>query len=349
MTADLATAWSGQIEWCDKNGAPFTARVLDAAWRDWQAGGALHAALPAWDGDARADAVPLRVAGALHALVLDGRDPVLAALYPPQRSEFDAEAGPIAVRSALARFPAHVAEYLSRPPQTNEIGRSAVLLGGFATVAARTGLPLSICEIGASAGLNMLWNRFRYELGDMRWGDAAGAVVIRAEWQGEALALPERIEVTARSGCDRNPIDLRSPDAALRLTSYVWPEHTERLDRLRAAIPLARAHGVVPETMDAADFVAREFAAPRAGVATVLYHSIVWQYLEPATRDAIRTTLREAGERATPAAPIAHLSFEIPQSGGWPRLTLRQWPGGAREVLAVAHPHGAAVRWGAPA
>jgi hypothetical protein len=345
----LATAWSAQIAWCDRNGAPFTARVLEAAWQDWLADGALRELMPKWDGDARADAVPLRVAGALHALVLDGRDPALAALYPPQRTAFDPVAGPPAVRAAIARFPAHVADYLIRPPQTNEIGRSAALLGAFATVAARTGLPLALCEIGASAGLNLLWDRYRYELGDLRWGTAESPVQIRADWSGNPPTLPARIPVAARCGCDLAPIDLRAPGAALRLTSYVWPEQADRLARLRAAIALATAHGTTPERVDAADFVAREFAAPRPGVASVLYHSIVWQYLGEPTRAAIRDTLRRAGERATPDAPIARIAFEIPRAARGAQLVLRLWPGGHREVLAEAHPHGNVVHWGAPA
>jgi hypothetical protein len=347
LSTDLATAWAAQIAWCDNNGAAFTARVLDAAWQDWLDRGTLYELMPSWSGDARADAVPLRVSGALHAVVLEGLDPALAALYPPQVETFDPVAGPAAVRQALTRFRARVADTLTRPPQTNEIGRSAVLLGGFATIAARTGLPLALCEIGASAGLNMLWDRYRYELGTSRWGDAASPVLIRAGWDGDAPALPASIAVESRRGCDLNPIDLREPGAALRLTSYVWPEHADRLQRLRAAIPLAVAHGVVAERIDAAGFVAREFAAPRRGATTVLYHSIVWQYLSAATRTAIRATLHDAGARATPEAPIAHLAFEIREPKTPPRLTLRCWPGGERHVLADAHPHGNFVHWGA--
>ena len=345
MSIDLAATWSGQIAWCDENGAPFTARVLEAAWSDWLAGGALRELLPDWPGDARADAVALRVAGALHALALEGVDRALAALYPPRSATFDPVEGPPAVRNALLRFRDRVADYLQRPPQTNEIGRSATLLGGFAIIAARTGLPLALREIGASAGLNTLWDRYRYDLRAARWGDPASPVLIRAEWQGEAPVLPPRIAVSSRRACDVTPIDLRRSGAATRLMSYVWPDHPERLARLRVAITLGAVAGVAIEQMDAADFTARELSEPRNGAATVLYHSIVWQYLPAPTRVAIRQTLRAAGARATPEAPLARLALEVPDPKSWPKLSLTLWPGGERVLLAEAHPHGNVVRW----
>jgi hypothetical protein len=89
MTVNLADSWARQIGWCDGNGSPFTARVLEAAWADRERGGGLASLLPGWSGDAGADAVPLRVAGALHALALSGRDASLAALYPPRQEPGD--------------------------------------------------------------------------------------------------------------------------------------------------------------------------------------------------------------------------------------------------------------------
>ena len=146
MKTSLAEAWQRQIAYCDANQSPFTARVLEAAWADWQAGGALHELLPDGPGDAGADAVPLRVAGALHSLALDGSDAALAALYPPRCEHFNAQAAPAAIVAALHTHRRRVADYLRLPPQTNEIGRSAVLLGGFAAIARATGLPLATLD-----------------------------------------------------------------------------------------------------------------------------------------------------------------------------------------------------------
>jgi hypothetical protein len=339
----LDDAWSRQIAWCDGNGSPFTARVLEAAWADRARGGALQALLPHWSADASADAVPLRVAGALHAMALDGSDTALAALYPPRAAAWDAQRGPAAVSQALAAQRERVAEYLRVAPQTNEIGRSAALLLGFAAIAAHTGLPLHTLEIGASAGLNQLWPHFRYQLGDLQWGDAASPVTIRAEWRGAPPPpLPARIDVAEQRACDIAPIDLRADGAALRLLSYVWADQRERLERLRAALALAQQRSVPVESCDALAWVQRALATLRTGRVTVLYHSVMWQYMPPATRDALRTCIEAAGTRATRAAPLAWLAFEPPSADAQMQITLTQWPGGKQRVLAHAHPHG---RW----
>lgn len=345
MTTTLAEAWARQIAWCDANASPFTARVLEAAWADRERGGALAALLPDWPGDAWADAVSLRVAGALHALALSGRDEALAALYPPHAEAFDPRRGPAAVAAALARHRGLVADYLALAPQTNEIGRSAVLLPGFTTIACETGLPLATFEIGASAGLNQLWHRYRYELGTLRWGNEQSEVLIRAEWQGAVPVLPARIEVASQAACDVAPIDLNADGAALRLMSYVWPDQHERLERLRAAIALARSLRWRVEASDALPWVQRALAAPRPGMATVLYHSVMWQYMPQATREALQGVIAAAGERARADAPLAWLAFEPPAADAHMLLTLTQWPGGQRRTLAEAHPHGRWIRW----
>jgi hypothetical protein len=350
MRTELPEAWQQQIGWCDRGGSPFTARVLEAAWGDWLEGGALRELLPAWDGDALVDAVALRVAGALHSLVLDGSDATLASLYPPRRTDFEPGAGPAAVRNALRVHRGRVADYLKGPPQTNEIGRSAVLLGGYATIAARTGLPLALRELGASAGLNLLWSRYFYELGGKTtWGDPDSSVTIRCEWRDHSPALPRHIEVASWHGCDAAPIDLRKPNAATRLASYVWADQRERLNRLQAAIAVAQAQKLTVERADAAAFVARELAIARPGETTVVYHSIFWHYLPAVTQRAIRNSIEETGARATAAAPLAWLALEMPDGKSLPQLNLTLWPGGERIKLAEAHPHGAYSRWIAPA
>ena len=345
MSENLAHAWRQQIAYCDANASPFTARVLEAAWADRKAGGALAELLPDWPGDAWADAVPLRVAGALHSLALDTSDAALAALYPPQSERFDAQAAPAAIAAALRRHRARVEDYLRSPPQTNEIGRSAVLLGGFAVIARATGLALAGFEIGASAGLNSLWHRYRYELGDgLRWGDATSPVSIRSDWQGPAPALPAQIEVALRMASDIAPLDLAQPGAALRLASYVWPEDRERLDRLQAAVALAQRWHVEVEAADALAWVERQLAAPRPGIASVLFHSVTWQYLPAPTRVALRECIAAAGARASRDAPLAWLAFE-PDHQGLFELALTLWPGGQRSVLATAQAHGRWVQW----
>jgi hypothetical protein len=346
MAPNFQAAWQQQIEWCDGNGSPFTARVLEAALADWHAGGALRQLLPAWPGDARIDALALRVAGALHAIALDGSDPALTALYPPQRDTFDAARGAAAVSAALRRHAARVATHLQSAPQTNEIGRSALLLGGLARIARNSGLPLATLEIGASAGLNSLWHAYRYELGaQQRWGDPASSVCIRSDWQGATPRLPARIDIASQAACDVAPIDLRAPGAALHLAAYVWPDQTERLARLRAAIGLAQRSALRVERADALAWSERALALPRPGQATVLMHSVMWQYMPAPTRDALRACIAAAGARATRQAPLAWLAYEPPDGGAICELTLTEWPGGARRRLARGHPHGLWAHW----
>ncbi len=342
MAVNLAESWARQIRWCADNGAPFTARVLEAAWADRERDGALAQLLPAWHGDTGADAVPLRVAGALHALALSGRDVELAALYPPRQEPGDLAA---AVASAMVDHGDVVAEYLAVAPQTNEIGRSAVLLPGFAAVALATGLPLSTFEIGASAGLNQLWHHYRYALGDAAWGDAGSGVLIRCEWRGAAPPLPERIDVASHAACDVSPIELQHEGAALRLMSYVWADQRERLDRLRAAITLAQRLQVHVEAADALTWTQDVLATQRTGCATVIYHSVMWQYMPEPTRNGLRGLIEATGSHATRQAPLAWLAFEPPDNDARMLLTLTLWPGGERRVLAEAHPHGQWVRW----
>lgn len=343
MTHTLEQAWTKQIPYCNSMGSPLTARVLEAAWADHENGGALARLLPNWPGDAWIDAVPLRVAGALHALALTRQSPALAAVYDAlASSDEDLRA---TVAAALDEHSALVTAYLRVPPQTNEIGRSAVLLGGFAKVAQATGLPLATLEIGASAGLNRLWHRYRYALGNnLQWGDASSPVLIRSDWQGAAPTLPAHIEVASHVACDAQPLDLQTEGADIRLMSYVWAGHSERLARLQAAIALARAAHLRVDCEDALPWLQRQLAAPRPGVATVVYHSVVWQYLPAATQAGLRSTIEAAGARATAQAPVAWLAFEPPGEAPF-ELSLTLWPGGQRRVLAQAQAHGQWVKW----
>lgn len=348
MTAHhaLIDAFREQVRWCDKLGSPFNARLLDWLADDWLAGGPMRELIPEWTaGPPGQDLVPLRLAGGLHALALSGRHPPLAALYPPAASGFDTAALAPLLQRLLVEEAGHLRGYLASAPQTNEVMRSAVLIGGYAAIAQATGLPLSTCETGASAGLNLLWDRFRYTLGVQAWGDAASPVQIKSDWRGAPPALPERIAVAGRRGNDLLPVDLRDPAAVLRLRAYVWPDQTARAARLQGAIALAQKERPVVDAGDAAAWVAQQLAAPREGVATMLVHSVVWQYLPPATREHIEATLAAAATRASRTAPLAWLRMEFFAAGAPAELRLTLWPEGRERTLATAHPHGEWVEW----
>jgi hypothetical protein len=281
----------------------------------------------------------LRLFGAVHRLALAGDAPELAAHYPSTGGDGDAEA-------AWRAFAALIEERevkLDRPVQTNEVGRTAALLGGFLTVAEQTGLGLRMLEIGASAGLNLRWDRFRYEAADWAFGDSASPARIPCEYTGGRPPLPPQIWVMERAGCDPAPIDATTEDGSLTLQSFIWPDQLERLQLLRAAIEVARRTPAAVDQASATDWLEERLARERGGSATVVYHSIMWGYMTDDDRARITATLQAAGERATTAEPLAWLRME--PGADQTDVTLTTWPGGDQRVIAQAGFHGRPVRW----
>lgn len=346
---ELPRALRLQAAGCRNLGSPFHGNLLDHAAEDLEAGGPVAALLTPWaDADLRKlfdDAMPLRLLGGLHDLVLSGDDPPLAATYPKPGHDADAATAWIAARAALIRQHERIAAFMTHEPQTNEVRRSACLAPGFLTLAAETGLPIRAFEVAASAGLNLHWDKYRYRFGDTTWGDPGARVVMDTEWTGAPPPVEAKVEVVERAACDRRPGDLTDPVQHRRLLAYIWPDQFERLDRIRAAIDLALALGVTVEAADAVAWTAR-VAAPQAGTVTVLYHSVFWQYMPPESQAALAEVIAGHGAAATAEAPFAWLRMEPPpehMSNMEVRLTL--WPGGEDRILATAHPHGAWVKW----
>lgn len=344
----MIDAFRVQAQACSALGSPFTSAMLSSAADALARSGppsALASLLAGWTGDPHAGALPLRLAAALHALVLSGRAPALAARFPPHAAVLDPMADWPLVEAEIVAHRPFVAACLASPPQTNEVGRSALLLGGFLTLARRMGRPLELLEIGASAGLNQAWDRFGYRIGDASWGDTRGPVVLAPEWHGPLPPLDAPMDIAARAACDIAPIDLEDAAQRLRLRAYVWPEQRERLARLESAIAVARAAQVTVERSDAANWLERQLARRLPDACAVVLHTVVWQYLSRDCRQRIRTLLAAHGERATPHAPLAWLRLEFVERDQPAQLLLDCWPGTRGERLAEAHPHGAWVRW----
>jgi hypothetical protein len=347
----LIQAMELQAGACVQLGSPFSAAVSRAVGQGLRAGGALaELALP-WAGrDLRgvfADATPLRFMGALHCLVLAGKAPDLASFYPSRDAEPHLDSLAALAEAAARDHRGWFAEFIKSPPQTNEVNRSIALGAGFLTIARRAALPLRCLEIGASAGLNMNWDRFRHDLGELgAWGPADSPVRLGADWTGAPPPYGVRVEVAERRGCDQNPIDIRDPEAAPRLKAYVWPDQAERMARLAGAIAIASEHRPEVERADAAAWT-RIHARPVPGLASVLYHSVVWPYLPAQTQADVAAAIATAGESASEAAPFAWLRMEAnPRDLAGPQeLRLTYWPGGDEILLARVHPHGAKVAW----
>jgi hypothetical protein len=305
------------------------------------------------------DALPLRFLGGVHRIVLEGRAPDLASCYPSVGGHFD----PAQPDDAGERFLAAVMDHfdecvdsLSRSVQTNEVGRCAALLVGFLEVARETGLPLRVLEVGASAGLNLRWDRYRYEGGDSgsAWGHSDSPLRFEDVYVDPLPDLAVEAVVAERLGCDRSPIDAASSDGSLTLRSFVWPDQLERFAALDAALQLARTVPVQLERADAGEWVERQLATAHDGVATVLYHSIVWQYLPVETRRQVTDAIERAGASASDSAPIAWLRMEPgrdPTASA--EVTLTRWPDGREAVVARTGYHGRPVHlggspWSAP-
>jgi hypothetical protein len=331
-----------QGEVCEAMGSPFTGRLLHLAAARLRPVTPFAEAVLDWP-DARMidDALALRFAGALHALVLSGRDADLAAAYPPADAPDD-DALWAAVLTALERHDAFLTGFLDHPPQTNETGRAAVLLLGFQQAARETEMPLWMLELGASAGLNQHWDAFRYDLGGESWGPDASPVVLRPEWRGAPPELAP-LDKAAAYACDRNPLDIGDPDAALRLRSYVWPDQAERLRRLDGAIGIALERGVRLARADAADWIAASLALRPGGKATVVYHSVFWQYMPVETQRAVRSAIEVAGDLSDDRAPLCWVRMEpYEEDRRKAALYYTRWPDPERRILAFCDYHG---RW----
>jgi hypothetical protein len=334
---------------CRRGGSPLYAALLERAARDVEAGGPAWEALRGRERDPLGSAVALRFMAAAHRLALEGRAPALAAVLPTAGGEA-APASRVwpALRDALREHLPEVRRLAARACQTNEPGRSAALLPGFLLLARRFGLPFRLLELGASAGLNLRWDRYRYEGAGAAWGDPASPVVLEGVFGAPPPPLdPPSVVVGSRRGCDPHPLDPADPEDRATLRSSVWADQAERLRTVDAALALAAG---VPATVDRAGagaWLTPERLGPRPGELTVVFHSVVLQYLGEEERRTVLARLEDAGAAATAGAPLAWLRMEPPD---WRRrhaheVWLRSWPGGEDRRLATSGPHGRLVRW----
>lgn len=333
-----------QARVCGQLGSPFMEQLLGLLGARLDESTAVGAAVLGWSGDTGpgGDAVALRLAGGLHALVLSGEAAELAAHYPPKSVSDDALWAVL-----VEAFDAHgdaLLTALKSPPQTNEVRRSGALLPGLSEIAERSGLPLVLSEVGASAGLNLGLDRFRVETPGFALGASQSEAVLtlRPEWEGPVPALSP-VEISNREGCDLLPVDLSDPAAQTRLLAYLWPDQPERLRLTRAAISAAN-ETVAGE--HAINFLTRRLAERHEGHTHVIMHSIAWQYLSAADKAQGDAVIEAAGRTATRRAQIARLSMEADESGDkGAALVLRLWPGDTTQELARVDFHGRWVRW----
>jgi hypothetical protein len=275
--------------------------------------------------------LPLRLFSGVHYLVLQRE----LKEYPQD--------GP-ALRGVLATHGEALARWLAEQPvQTNEAQRSWGLLPCFLMLAQTARRPLDLVELGSSAGLNLVFDRYRYRYGAGAWGPAGSALELAGD---EVAAVPARlvatgVEIRSRVGIDRRPIDVTSPDGALLLESFVWADLPERIERLRKAVSIAAAEPPALVEGDYVEVLPRILAERADGALTVVYETSSLPYVEAERRAELLRVLDEAGT----SAPLAWLTTETDEERGSYELVLRTWPEGGQRALGHVAFHGSWLDW----
>lgn len=340
----LQEAFEAQAEACTNLGSPFMGQLLGMLAQHWPSEGALAQTFASFTGDIgpAGHSLPLRIAGGLHALVLNNTAPDLAAVYPPAKVKTDALRN--AVLDALNSHQDFLIDWCKSPPQTNEVRRSAALIAGARVAVQHFNLPVCLSELGASGGLNLMWDHYAIEVAGQRTGSPMPAVILTPEWAGPTPPdVPARI--AQRAGVDLNPLDPKRADHLLRLTAYLWADQPERLAMTRSAASVADtpvAKG------DAIDWLAPRLYSTPQGQLHLIQHTVAWQYFPKDVQARGRALIEAAGKNATKNRPLAWLSMEgdgDTRGKQGAALTLRMWPGDLRFDLGRVDFHGRWIDW----
>jgi len=345
-TYDVLETIQRQAESCDHIGSPLYGTILRGVAEDYQRGGISRDLLEHASERPQHDATPLRYLATAHRLALAGKAPRLARHFP---SCGGAWSGDDPTADFLDTVEAHRHDFvvgLTHQVQTNEVGRAVPLVCGLGYIQQRFGLPLRMLELGASAGLLSRSPWFRIDTGATACGPMDSPVQLGPEWFTKApAALPASLQIADQAAVDLSPIDVATSEGRLAIQSFVWPDQLERIERLRAALAVADEHPLHVERADAGAWLSRhvEEHLP-AHTATVVFHTIVWQYLPATTRDQLRRTLRTGSAHATVQSPLCWLRME-PATPTHADLRLTVWPGGEEIHLADVGYHGHGMDW----
>jgi hypothetical protein len=291
---------------------------------------------------------PNLLLAAVHLLLLKGAHHPLAAYYPSISPSADpyADAFPAFRDFCLQQREPLIALLDTRIVQTNEVRRSACLLPAFGKVARRFGRPLALVELGASAGLNLLFDRYQFDYGDGRqYGDVASPVLIVCASHGHRVPpLPRQLpKVAWRVGLDLHPVDLRDPEEALWLRALVWPDHRIRAAVLERAIEVARNDPPRLLPGDALELLPEVLAEAPPDAALCVFHTHTLNQLDESARARLTAILEDhATHRDLGRVSIERLGTPEP-----PRLELVTYASGQRteQHLANCDPHGGWIDW----
>jgi hypothetical protein len=236
-----------------------------------------------------------------------------------------------------------VATVMARQTQTNEVGRCALLL----PLLARFPGPLALVEVGASAGLCLLPDRYAYDYGGTILGDPAAPLRLACQPRGPVPIPTTLPEVVWRRGIDLAPVELHDPDAVRWLECCIWPDQPERLARLQAAVGIARTDPPKVVRGDLLELVGPVVAAAPADATVVVFHTAALVYVSEPGRRRFAELMAKL--------PAVWISAEGP--GVVPALAAGLAPGqaperavfllgqGPRRLVGLADPHGAWLQW----
>jgi hypothetical protein len=224
--------------------------------------------------------------------------------------------------------------------QTNEVQRAWALLPAFLTLA--DDRPFDLLELGPSAGLNLLWDRYAYRYASGTWGSGELELHGDDRLPPPAELLSRRVEVLRRRGVDLSPIDVTEDEGARVLQAFVWPDQAARLERLRRAIEVARRD---PPELIRGDYVEKLPALLRdrvPGAQLVVFQTASTMYLDRTGAERLRAALHDAGSRE----PLVFITTaRAPDDDGF-ALEVERFPDGGPKRLAVFDFHGAWLDWG---
>lgn len=340
----LARAFRDQSQTCTRMGSPFMGQLLRVLADHWPEDSALGRKFATFEGDIgpAGHSLPLRIAGGLHALVLSDAAPALKALYPPQTArDTDLTAQ---VLKALSDHEPFLLDWTDSAPQTNEVRRSAALIAGAHVALQHFDLPIHLSELGASGGLNLMWDHYAVDVHGTRFGPPDPTITFSPDWTGPQPPSANPV-VAQRAGVDLNPLDPSNPEHLLRLTAFLWPDQPERLTMTRAAASIAEA---AIHRGDAIDWLAPRLETAPENHLHLIQHTVAWQYFPKQVQDRGRALIEAQGARATPSRPLAWLSMETDGDATGEigaALTLRLWPGDVTLHLGRADFHGRGIKW----
>ena len=302
----LTSAFLDQAETCTRMGSPLMGRVLRILSKGWNPDSELGRAMDMYSGDIgpAGHSLPLRIAGGLHALVLLKKDAKLIAAYPP--NVVDDQTLQSAVLEALQSHEAFCLDWTTSPPQTNEVRRSAALIAMAHIAQDHFDRPIVLSELGASGGLNLVWDQFDLDIDGTSLGPSDAVLTLRPDWDGP-LPPPARPVIAMRGGVDLNPLDPSNADDLLRLTAYLWADQPERLENTRLA---ARALDVSVDRGDAIDWLDRRLRQVPQGHMHVIQHTVAWQYFPADAQQRGQDLIESAGAKATADSPLAWMQME---------------------------------------